>query len=133
MEKQENITVITGNEGPFIFARRTFGKVEPVTQSPSSEILLWCVSWGTISAKPKKCLDLGNGEIRVVGSCLIRQKRDDQNESYHDTYHQAMIRFVADAQRDVNNAKKQLANAKRRLKNAKTKWNSYVANPNHNA
>lgn len=95
-----------------------------------SEMLLWRVGWGRISSKPVKCLDLGNGEIKVVGSCLIKQKRDDYNESYHDTYKAAVLRLLADAQRDVNRAKKELASAHRHLKTATAKWMSYCASPN---
>ena len=95
-----------------------------------SEMRLWRVGWGRISSKPVKCIELGNGEIKVVGSCMIKQKRDDRNESYHDTYKAAMLRFLTDAQRDVNEAKKKLANAQSRLKSANTKWMSYCASPN---
>lgn len=95
-----------------------------------SEMLLWRVRWGRISSKPVKCLDLGDGNIKVVGSCTIKQKRDDYNESYHDTYKAAVLRLLADAQRDVNRAKKELASAQRHLKTATAKWMSYCASPN---
>lgn len=61
---------------------------------------------------------------------MIKQKRDDRHESYHDTYKEAMMRLLANAQRELNDAEKQLAAAKRRLKAAQTKWSSYVASPN---
>lgn len=95
-----------------------------------SEMLLWRVGWGRISTKPVKCLDLGDGNIKVLGSCTITQKRDDYNESYHDTYKAAVLRFLADAQRDVNRAKKKLSSAQRHLKTATVKWMSYCASPN---
>lgn len=91
---------------------------------------LWAVVWGRIREKPVKAIDLGDGYIKVVGSCLIKQKRDDRNESYHDTYQAAVIRLLSDAQRDVNDAKKHLTNAQRRLVSAKAKWSSHVASPN---
>lgn len=106
--------------------------VEPPVRcaATGSEMLLWRVGWGRISAKPVKVIELGDGYIKVVGSCLNKQKRDDRNESYHDTYKDAMLRFLTDAQRDVNDAETKLANAKRRLKGARAKWMSYCASPN---
>lgn len=94
------------------------------------ESLLWRVAWGRIASKPVRCSDLGDGYIKVVGSCLIKQRRDERNESYHDTYKAAMMRFLADAQRDANDAKKSLVNAQRRLKMAQTKWAGFCASPN---
>lgn len=100
-----------------------------IDSSTANKLLLWCVSFGRISAKPVKVIDLGNGEIKVVGSCRIRQKRDERNESYHDTYKAALIRLLANAQHDVDDAKKELSNAQRRLKSVRAKWTSYCASP----
>lgn len=97
----------------------------------NSTVLLWRVDW-KVSAKPVKCIDLGDGKIKVVGSCRIEQQRDERTESYHETYEAAMMRFLTNAQRDVNNADKNLKNAKRRLAGAKSKWNSYLASPTPN-
>lgn len=93
-----------------------------------SELMLWRVDW-KISSKPEKCIELGNGKIKVVGSCRIWQLRDERNESYHDTYKEALTRYLSNAQRDVNDAAKRLKNAKNRLAVAKSKWNSFLAYP----
>lgn len=94
-----------------------------------SEILLWRVDW-RVSSKPVKCIELGDGKIKVIGSCMIKQKRDERDESYHETYKEALLRFLANAQRNVNGAAKHLKNAKRHLLVANAKWNSYLASPN---
>lgn len=104
----------------------------PVPQPIGSKMLLWSVSFGRISSKPVEVIELGDGEIKVVGSCRIKQKRDEFHESYHDTYKSAMTRLLADAQFDVNHAKKKLTNASRRFTSAKLKWNSYLAGSGDN-
>lgn len=95
-----------------------------------SEMLLWRAGWGRISAKPVKCIELGGGYIKVVGSCTIKQKRDDRHESYHDSYKEALMRLLTNAAREMKDAEKELASAKRRLGKAKAKWCNYVASPN---
>jgi hypothetical protein len=96
---------------------------------PGSEMHLWRVDW-KISSKPVRVIWLGDGKIKVIASCRIEQKIDEGRESYHDTYNEAMMRFLTNAQRDVNDAKKKLAKAQSRLKAANRKWVSYVASPN---
>jgi hypothetical protein len=103
---------------------------QPLPPATGSAMHLWRCGCGRISTKPVKVINLGDGNIKVVGSCLITQKRDDRNESYHDNYAEAVSRLLVNAQRDVNEAKKKLDGAKRRLKAAQSKRMSYAASPN---
>lgn len=80
---------------------------------------LWRCGYVKPSAKPVKAIELGNGQIKVVGSCLIYQPMDQPNESYHDTYEDALRRFVANGERDLKRAETELAGAKRRLASRK--------------
>ena len=101
----------------------------PLVAPIGSEMLMWRVDW-KIYSKPVRVINLGDGNIKVVGSCMITQKLDDPRESYHETYKAALLRYLTNAQRDVNSAKKKLANAQNRLKSANAKWMSYLASPN---
>lgn len=89
-------------------------------------MLLWRVSWGRISSKPIKCIELGNGILKVVGSCLTKQDRDGRYESFHETHKSAVLRVLTDAERDVETAEKNLKNTKRRLVSLKSKWADYT-------
>lgn len=84
--------------------------------------LLWRCGYVKPSAKPVKVIELGDGQIKVVGSCRIHQPIDQPNESYHESYDEALIRFVANGERDLKRAETELAGAKRRLKSRKAMW-----------
>lgn len=88
--------------------------------------VLWRVTW-KVWPKPVEVIELENGFIKVVGSCLIQQKRDQAHESYHDTQKEAVMRFLVDRQRDVNQAKKDLLKAQNRLKSARSKWTAFCS------
>lgn len=107
-------------------------KKSELALATGSERMMWRLSW-RISTKPVKVIMLGGDQIKVVGSCRISQSLDERHESYHDTYKDAMLRFLANAQRDVNDAKKELANAQRHLKTVNAKWMSYCASSNEGA
>lgn len=96
-------------------------------EKAAANLTLWHLCYGRIKPKPVRAIDLGDGFIKVVGSYTTKEKRDDRNQSYHDSYKEALMRLVANAQRDVNQAKKELASAQRRLAKAQTKWASHIA------
>ena len=83
---------------------------------------LWRCGYVKPSAKPVTVIELGDGQIKVVGSCRIRQPLDQPNESYHESYEDALRRFVENGERDLKLAEAELAGAKRRLASRKAVW-----------
>ena len=86
-----------------------------------AKMLLWACSWGRVPNKPRAVMDLGNGNINLIGGCRVSQPRDDYNESFHDTREEAVARMLDNAQRDLDFAKKRFLAAERRLKALKKK------------
>lgn len=87
--------------------------------------LLWRCGYVKPSAKPVKVIELGDGQIKVVGSCQIHQPIDQPNESYHESYEDALRRFVANGERDLKRAETELAGAKRKLASRKAMWTKH--------
>lgn len=101
---------------------------EQVTSSHREERLvrhLWKCGYVKPSAKPVKVIELGDGKIKVAGSCRMQQPLDQPDESYHESYEDALRRFVANGERDLKRAEAELAGAKRRMASRKAMWTKH--------